>query len=511
MRRVLTIVVLVGGVLGLPAGLAQAPAPRRPAAPAAQKPVPPSLDATIRGILQKYRIPAASAGILAQSPDGKTTYYSLNPDTPLIPASNMKLWTTAAALDELGPAYRFSTNLTLVGRIEGDTLHGDLWVTGRGDPTISGRFEGGDRFAQMKRWADELLSAGIRRVTGGVVGDDDFFDDVLRHPDWKPAHYAEWYGAPVCALSFNDNCVDIHWKPGPTLNSPAAYSIDPDVGALALRNNVKTSARNSRDGRYYLVSVGSPTAEALGTVRLSRTIPVQDFLPVDNPTYYFVSTFKQVLESRGIQVAGPAVDRDEVRRAVPRDVPVRRFSVAWSPDLAEIVKVINRRSQNFYAEMLLKTIGKESRGEGSFSGGERAILEFMRRSEIPTEGFRQADGSGLADTNRVKPRQFVALLRVMDAHPARAVFWDSLPVGGRADGSMRNRFQADARQRRLAGAVQAKTGSINSVRALSGACRPDHGKPFYFSVVLNDIPGAGAAGTPAIDEIVLAIHQAIND
>lgn len=502
-------------ILAWPAAVwAEEPAPRSAARgtaarPAARAPAPPaSLDETIRSILRKHNIPAASAGILAAAPDGSEIYYALNPDRPCIPASNVKLWTTAAALDALGPDYRFSTTLTLVGEVEDATLHGHIWVTGRGDPTISGRFENGDRYALMKRWADDLLAAGIRYVTGHVVGDDDFLDDVMRPPDWKPAHYAEWYGAPVSALSFDDNCVQIHWRPGAAVNRPAQYSINPDVGVVALKSSVRTAARGANDGRYYIAHVGNPTFEALGTVQLGRTSPVTDNLPVDNPTLYFTAAFKKVLESKGIAVGGEAVDQDEAQVAVGRGVPVRRFAVALSPELSQVVAVINQRSQNFYAEMLLKTLGREVGQEGSYAAGVAAVRDYMWRSGIPLEGFHLADGSGLAATNQVTPRQFVALLSAVDRSPTRHLFWDSLPVAGARAGSMRNRLQSGAGQRRLAEHVRAKTGSINTVRALTGACRPESGRPFYFSILLNDIPGAGYAGTPAIDEIVLALHEA---
>ena len=443
---------------------------------------------------------------MARSPGGATTYYSLHADIPRAPASNMKLFTTAVALDALGADYEYSTYLTLVGPVEDGVLDGHLWVTGRGDPSISDRFEG-DRDAMMKRWAAELKRLGIRHVTGSVVGDDDYFDDVMRHPEWKKSHYMEWYGAPVSALSFNDNCLRVYWKPGPRVNAPALYSIDPDVSAMALVNGMKTASAKGTERRSYLPHVGSGTAEALGSIRITRKSPVSDWVPVDNPTQFFAAAFRAVLVAEGITVDGPGVDQDDAKIKVGPDTPVRRVAVHKSPTLSALVRVTNRHSQNFYAEMLLKTVGRERQKMGSYEAGRKAVGEFMKRWKIDSKGFRQEDGSGLAATNAVTPRQFVDLLDVMDKHPAAEAFRDSLPVGGERGGSLRTRFQKTREQKALASSIAAKTGSINSVRALSGVCRPEGGEPFFFSVLLNDIPGAGYAGVPAIDEIATALAR----
>jgi len=465
-----------------------------------------TLDHEIRGIISKYHIPASGAGILARAPGGATTYYALHPDTPRMPASNMKLWTTSAALDALGPDYQYSTYLTTVGRVKDGTLEGHLWVTGRGDPTISDRFEG-DRFATMKEWAEDLKRLGIRHVTGCVVGDDDYFDDVMRNPAWKKAHYMEWYGAPISELSYNDNCLLVHWKPGKRVNAPALYAFEPDVGAMTLVNHVKTSSSRRRDGRWYLPHVGDVTAEALGTVRITRKGDLADWVPVDNPTQFFAATFRAVLINKGITVDGPGVDQDDAKIKVASGTPLRRVAVYKSPTLAEIVKVTNRRSQNFYAEMIFKTLGRVKAGTGTCAAARKVVLDFMKRWKIPTKGFHQQDGSGLATENQVTPRQIVDLLDVMDKHPASPVFWDSLPVGGERGGSLHHRFQRTRRERALAPHISAKTGSINKVRALSGVCRPEEREPVFFSILLNDIPGSGYAGIPAIDEIVMALAE----
>jgi serine-type D-Ala-D-Ala carboxypeptidase/endopeptidase (penicillin-binding protein 4) len=470
-----------------------------------------SLSKNIDAILAKYKVKKTSAGILITSPKEGSVYYALNPDTPRIPASNMKLFTTAVALDVMGPDYVFTTPLTLVGDVKEGVLHGHIWVSGRGDPTISERFHKGDRYRVFKQWADLLIAKGIKRVTGSVVGDDNYFDDQVRNPDWDEGNLGEWFGAPVSALSFNDNCVDVYWKAGKKIGSKARYSINPNLGALIINNRVKTVRykRGVSNRRYYHMLVGTPTTEVRGSIRSTRKRAVCDVAAISNPTLFFAAAFTKVLRDKGIKVDGPPLDNDDAEIAIAQGTPVRRVSTARSPKLSSIVYVTNHRSQNFYAEMLLKCIGRVVNGTGSFQDGAEVVSKFMTRWKIAGNGFHQADGSGLAKSNRVTPRQFVALLRVMKSHPHGKHFWSSLPQGSKKGGSMHYRLQQGKYQQRLAPYVWAKTGSVNGVRALSGICRPKKGKPFNFSIILNDLPKRGLLGNRAIDEIIAAAAKAI--
>lgn len=430
-------------------------------------------------------------GVLVVSLDRGDTLFSLNPDLPLAPASNAKLFSTAAALYYLGPDYRYSTYLLADGPVRDGVLQGDLVLYGTGDPTISGRMleEG---VTVLRAMVDSLVAAGVREISGDVVGDGSYFDDEWVGPGWQENDLDAWYGAPVGALSFAENVVAIRFRPS-SPGRPARISTSPATLGLALENDVRTvsSGRSGvsferRDGK--LVAVGRVRS---GTGGFARSLPVVD------PANYAAAALRSVLEERGIAVGGEvrsvrhaSASRvgfgggGDFRRASPRVLAVH-----LSPPLEEIVTVTNHVSHNLFAEALLKTVGRVVMGEGSYEAGAEAVRYFLERELGPAPiTIFQVDGSGLSRNNLLSVRTAVRLLDYMPRSGAWESYFSSLPQAAVRDG-----LEGRMRGTEAAKNLRAKTGTIRRVSALSGYVRSADGEQLAFSILANGVPSTGRA------------------
>jgi len=426
----------------------------------------------------------ALVGIYAVSLESGKEIYAYNADITMIPASNNKLFTTAAALDALGPDYTYETDLMRVGTIKNGILEGHLVIVGSGDPTISGRFNEGDVTAALRGWVDKVKAAGIQRVEGYVIGDDDLWNDDYYGESWDWSEVGEWYSAPSSALSFNDNCVDLIWTPAEKPGQAATFTLQPETQYLRFENYVTTRKKGSGSDRYYHRAMNSPDVRIRGGIDIDSE-PKTDSATVDNPTLYFAAVLCELLERAGVEVAkGPAdIDQFENKQAFQEG----RQSIAThqSPPLSEIVRVINKRSQNFYADQVLRTLGKAKGGDGGYRSGTRAVIEFLKDKKVSTDGFRMSDGSGLSWINHTSSRTLVELLRAMRRHRHAAAFVDSLPIGGEA-GTLKYRFGETSRQRKVQPQVRGKTGLIAYTRTLAGYYTSESGEEMVFAVMLNN-------------------------
>lgn len=423
---------------------------------------------------------------------------------PLAPASCNKLLTTAAGLTLLGPAFTFHTYLYADGPLTTPTLRANLYILGGGDPTISGRFEPDKRdvTAPLRRWAEALTSAGISRIEGDILADDSLFDTEYFHPLWYPEERGEWYEAEVSALAFNDNCVDLLWSgEGGLPGDRAKLRINPATRYVRVRNEVRLIAAGRRAERFYLRRAGSNDILATGTLNVGVT--KDDSASVSDGALYFATVFHEVLTSAGIEVTG----RPRHVRLTPAESQRRRrvlLAERVSPPLAEVVKVINLVSQNFYAECLVKMLGRQFAGRGSFAAGTEVVRAFMRKNGIFHEGHRMVDGSGLSAANRVSARQLVETIRFVDRGPHRAEWRASFPIGG-VRGSLKSRFQSTTATKALAPNIMGKTGLIDGVRSLSGIATTIDGKERYYSIVVNGFRRSSDEVIRLIDALALAI------
>jgi len=456
----------------------------------------------VLSILERYRQDPADWGILVRSLQDGTDLVSLNSRRRFIPASNLKLLVTAVALVGLGVDFRYRTSVMAVGEISpGDSvLDGDLVLRGSGDPTIS------DRFYQSAEWVwDELASqvhaAGIRRVTGSLVADNTLFSPPHRADGWSWEDLMWYYAAPVSAISYNDNCIDLEVLPGPEVGRRPQVRFRPDGVRLQLINRASTVA--SRIDDRLLITRDSPS----GRLNLDggihyRSLGFVEHVSVESPAVFASEAFLDALARQGVRIDGPVrVLNSPADSASYLERSPLILAQHTSVPLSEIIRVINKRSHNFYAEQLLFTLGACLGEEGSFAGGLEVEKRFLSKLGLDTGTLRIEDGSGLSRLNLVTTEMFVRLLAYMDKHSLRQEYVSSLPVGG-IDNGMRlmRRTTAD-------GKVFAKTGYISSVMALSGYSSTADEEPVAFSIMGNNWLISRRAARRLIRDVCLAVTE----
>ncbi|HSR16541.1 MAG TPA: D-alanyl-D-alanine carboxypeptidase/D-alanyl-D-alanine-endopeptidase [Ignavibacteriaceae bacterium] len=419
----------------------------------------------------------ANWGVLIQSLQTGEYFYKRNENKLFMPASNLKLFTTAGALDILGPDYKFLTNVYISGKIDGSILEGDLVVEGRGDPAISGRFYNNDLLKVFNNWADSLLAFGIDEIDGNLIGDDNLFEDKGLGQGWAWDNESYWFSAQSGALSFNDNCVDIEVTVDQSKNLPK-ITIAPETKYIVPVNKVYVVPEDTAALIDVYRERGTNIVTVFGKIRISDSL--KTYVTVNNPTQYFMVVLKEVLKSRGIKVTGFPMDIDDVTQSLDYS-KLQKLFTAYSPELKEIIKVINKNSQNFFAEQLLKTIGLETKNLGSVANGIIALNNLFSQIGINPEDMNIADGSGLSRLNFVTPKQVVDLLNYEYQSKNFVPFFNSLPIAG-VDGTLGDRLKNSS----LVGKVRAKTGYLESVRSLSGYAYTGDNEPVSFSIIVNN-------------------------
>ncbi|MDH3455239.1 MAG: D-alanyl-D-alanine carboxypeptidase/D-alanyl-D-alanine-endopeptidase [Gemmatimonadota bacterium] len=448
-------------------------------------------------------------GILVVDERGRERY-SRNADRLFVPASNTKLVVTAAALASLPAEGRRVTSVYGTGPVVDGILDGDLVVFGRGDPSFSARCYGIDTLAigacdsmwtHMDALAAQVAARGIHHITGAIVGDGSYFDAERVHPAWEQYDLNWWYAAPVSGLGFNDNSLDVTFAPGPTVGAPADVSFAPDLGTFVFENRSQTLAAGARRSIDFFRQPGTSLIWAEGGVAVGAAARTEYFAVAD-PNRFFADALRAALARQGVSIGGPTLStHDPTRYRTCRGAPA--IAEIEGRPLSDLVFPILNSSQNWFAEMLLKTLGKEIADTGSW----RAGLEVERRFLIDSVGidsaaFALSDGSGLSSGNLLSPRAIVQLLAYMQRHPVGTAFVDALPRAGQR-GSLLDRFRGTP----LDGRVVAKTGSIFHVNTLSGyVARPD-GKTWIFSVMANNHAAPYADMLARIDSIVVEMGR----
>jgi len=468
-------------------------------------PSPSRLRNAIDSIVSRPDFAAAFWGIEVRSLSTGRTLYARNAEKAFRPASNMKLVTTAAALDAYGPDARLRTTVETAGRLDGlGRVLADVYLVGRGDPNLSARFTPGRPTAAFEEMADALVAAGIRRVEGRVIGHEGAFTGERRGSDWGWEDLAWGYGAEVSALSFADNLVEVSLKPGERVGDPAVLETEPRHGCLAISCAATTAEAaptpEAPSGDDETVSLLREPGS--NDVRLSGHVPVggswEGELSVGDPALCAARVFADVLEAKGIRVMGGVSTS-----RTPLSPEARVLATHDSPSMAEIVRVVNKESQNLHAEMLLRLVGLKAKGEGSVAKGREAVAEAAKRLGVPDTGWGLADGSGLSGFDLLTPRGLVALLAAMDRHPHAAAFRGSLPIAG-VDGTLEKRMRGTPAE----GRVAAKTGSLRLARALAGYVTTVRGERLAFAIVVNNHEGKGREAVAAIDAIAAALAVA---
>lgn len=466
------------------------------------------LDERIAAMLQAPAARGATWAIHAVSAESGQVLYSLNAASTLTPASNTKLFTTALALLRLGPDYRFETRVLAPARPDAHgVLHGDLRLLGGGDPTLSARripYEkgpvSGDPLAPLALLADQVAASGLRLIDGDLIGDDSRWPHDPYPGGWAIGDMAWEYGAPVSALTLNDNALSLTVRPGKAPGDPATVSLSPSLEYFTLRNTLRTLAGAERRISVHRAPA-SRVLEISGSVGPGAA-PFTDLIAVDDPAAFAAEAFAHLLRARGIALRGRV-------RAVHRPAGVPYLEPAGvvlasrqSPPLVETLKVIDKVSQNLHAEIVLREIGHVTRGEGSSSAAHKEMSAWLESLGAAKQEFEFEDGSGLSRRTLVSPQTVIALLRALHLSEHRESFRALLPVAA-ADGTLSARFHGE----RSAPQISAKTGSISHVAALSGYAGEDPARRIAFSILVNGATAPSSALRALIDRIVVALFE----
>jgi len=436
--------------------------------------------------------------------------YGRNAARMFIPASNTKLVVSAVAAALLPPEWTVLTSVYADGPVEFGEVRGDLILYGRGDPTFGSRCYAVDTsaagacdvdpFQKLRELAGGLRARGITTVSGDLVGDGSWFQGDLVNGDWETYDLNWWYAAPVSGLGFNDNSIDFSWGPAATIGAPAVISFTPDFGMVQFENRTRTVAAGQPTTIDFFRTPGTMHVWAEGDVALDSR-GRKEYLAMPDPDLFTARALRAVLADSGIAVLGTTRSTtDSMRYRAARQGPALA-EVASRPVRDWIFPILNT-SQNWYAEMLLKQLGRQFGDGGTWGGGLAVERRFLIDSMgVDSTQFALRDGSGLSSSNLVSPSAFATLLSWMHRHPRYASFAAGLPQSGQR-GSLKSRFVGTP----LEGRVRAKTGSISRVNTLSGYIElPD--RTLVFSVEANNHTLGGRVMIPQIDSLVVQMGR----
>ncbi len=449
-------------------------------------------------------------GLLIVDAQSGATLYAKNADSYFVPASNMKLFTTALALARLGPDYKFHTTLETRGAISpGGTLSGDVILVGRGDPNLSNRkfpydlkeeFDGPPEKV-LAELADALVARGVTEITGDVVGDDSYFPRE-RYPDgWEIDDMVWEYGAAISAIVVDDNTVALTLSPGENAGDSVAFSVAPATPDFRVENDVTTSAADVKPDLTLTRAPGASLVVVRGTLT-ANSAPRKLVLAIEEPAQHAASLLAGLLAQRGVKIDG------KVRAIhVPESDPAPRTVLAEhvSVPLGDSVKLINKISQNLHAELLLRTVARQN---GLWSTPDDLMKfpqDFYAAAGIAPDDVIQTDGSGLSRHDLVTPRAVVTLLKYTQSQTWFAPYYASLPVAG-VDGSLQDRMKSTVAE----GRIHAKTGSVQHVRALSGFAELPDGRRLIFSFLSNNQGGKNHEAADALNALCVAMIQEFN-
>jgi D-alanyl-D-alanine carboxypeptidase/D-alanyl-D-alanine-endopeptidase (penicillin-binding protein 4) len=418
------------------------------------------------------RVRSGHWGAMVVSITRRDTLYSYAADSLLQPASNMKLFTTALALEQLGPDHRFSTDALRDGDVSADgTLNGNLILRGDGDPGLSGRYVDGGPDGPMNALAAQVSAAGIKRVRGAILADASAFDPQRIPEGWKTKYLQSSYAARVSALSLNENLVWIVVTPRAS-GTTADVSLEPNTDIPVTGSVRVVAGRGARVRAYTKTSGGIQVGGWIGTKAGERRYE----LVVDDPTAFAAGAFKKALAARGISVAGAT-------RFAATPAGAVKIASLPSPPVSRLVSAMNGESINHFAELLFRDAARaaEPARVGSIEAANRLLRSFMtdRVGAIPGSVVA-TDGSGLSVLDRATPRSLVQLLSYAHRAPWSAAYHASLPVAGETD-LLRHRMRYTPAQ----GNLHAKTGTTNDIISLGGYVTAHNGELLAFAFIYN--------------------------
>jgi len=485
----------------------------------------------ISAILADPNLARGFWGIQVVSLNTGELLYSQNADKLFIPASNTKLFTTAAALALIGPDYKFHTTVETSGTLDQyGRLSGNLMLVGRGDPNLSGRVlpysmrtERSDLPVKvLEDLADDLVKKGLKYVDGDIVADDSYFAFERYGEGWTQDDLVWADGAPVSALTINDNVLFVNIQPADRAGERAFVNITPFADYYQIDNRIITTPEGTGRKIFINREPGSMVLTLWGNMPVGDP-GANEALAVEDPAGFAAGLFRNLLAKRGVVVYGRPQTRhtelaslstlsvtalasahgggDTQAKPMAPKLPTVLASYDSRP-LSEDVRVINKVSQNLHAEILLRLLGREKGNAGTIESGLEVLKGFLTSAGVPSEEYVFYDGSGLSRQNLVTPHAVVTLLQYVAKQPWGQLYSETLPVAG-IDGSLADRFHGTPAQ----GVVLAKTGSLDHVKSLSGYATTKSGDRVVFSIFANNFDVTGKRAQEAIDRVVEAIVQ----
>jgi D-alanyl-D-alanine carboxypeptidase/D-alanyl-D-alanine-endopeptidase (penicillin-binding protein 4) len=479
------------------------------------------LQSRIAALLDQPKFAAARWGIFIKAGQNKIVF-DRDGEKAFMPASNMKLYSSAAALDAFGPEFKIRTSVYATKPVKAGMVRGDLILYGRGDPNLSPRFDEGnedkyddhkpaDTITAIEALADQIKAAGVKTVTGNLIGDDSFFAGDLIGPSWEWDDLQAYYGAEVSALTVNDNCVSFTITPGRKAGDKPVIAVQPQTAYVKIINNAITSDSGATRIRVNR-PLDSNTVEFYGSIPRSAA-KYEANVAVHDPARYAATLLKEALARRKIRVLGKVERIDALARvAKPFDeTKLTELASVDSQPMSEMIKVVNKPSQNLHAELMLRLLGATDglhelddygRPKSTIARGNEARRQFLQKAGVDVAPLSLRDGSGLARQDLVTPRATARLLEFMLTHNQASVFRESLTIAG-VDGTLERRMRDTAAANNLRG----KTGTLSYVNALSGYVTTKRGLVVIFSMMGNNYTGPGRDVTGVFDQIGLLLAE----
>lgn len=474
------------------------------------------LQSRISEILRKPEFSPALIAIKVASLDTGRVLFEDNSHKLVRPASNMKLYTVAAALDRLSPDFHFVTSVYAQTKPDEDgVIKGDLIIYGRGDPSLAARFNNGDYFKGIDDLATRIAASGLKRLDGNLIGDETYFSGSPYGSGWEWGDLTWYYGAEVSSLAVNDNALDLFVKPGTQVGSAALVTTGPPDPLLTIVNRVTTAAKGTRRSISVYRSLGENRLE------LSGTIPVDDHgytggVGISHPAQLFMSLLRSALGQHGIKVKGQTqvvsertgvslIPKGSNPPSQPAPIEIAKLQ---SPPFATVAAQTLKPSQNLYTEIILRTLGEvapvpataTSSVQTSEDAGHDVVKAFLKEAGLNPDSLVLSDGSGLSRNDMITVDSNVQLLTYMSKHKYAAVWRDALPIAG-VDGTLRNRLRNTPAENNL----RAKTGSLSSAASLSGYVTSAAGENLVFSIVVNNYTSDAEPRAACIDPIAVLL------
>lgn len=443
------------------------------------------LDSQIRGILAGSDVTAGKVGIHAVDVATGQVLHSDGADLPMNPASNMKLITSAAALDKFGPQYTFGTKI-LAQKVDDGTVKGSLYIKGDGEAFLL--------HEDLLDWAGQLRQKGVEKIEGDIVIDDTAFKEAYLPPGFEQKNEDASYRSPIGAVSVNFNAVTAIVEPAAKAGQKPDVRLYPPNDHVEIVNNATTYAgRRRRIGVKSVPTEGGTKLVITGKIGTQASAFRSRGKRIDNPPAFAGAVFADALKMVGIEFDG------KVETGTTPDGADVVISHSSQP-LSYVVLAMNKWSNNFMAEQVMRTLGGDDDTPSTWDASRKEALAFLKKAGIDTSTVTIHNGSGLYDGNLVSPKQFVQLLRYMSSHKWAPEYMTSLAVAG-VDGTLERRMTGE----QTTANVRGKTGTLNEVSALSGYLRTESGRLVAFSVLINDPPKRAWRYRPVQDRIVEAI------